>query len=256
MKNVIKNNPKYTKTRENIKQTDLLVIDECSTLSKKMFDCLSEVCAIKNENVSFGGIQLVLCGDFHQLAPVPNFLCQEDGEFCFRSHLFTTVLPHKITLTDVIRQSECEFIKAIQEVAVGAVTNESKKCIEKLNRPLPDGDSSITLFATNDHVDDCNRDSILEFIGLVYEFVSDVTGEKRYLSHILPPHILLLKIGTPITKTCLYNFDPLKSHFYVEKLGFTRVYIIFLIFAKNTDCEYSLEPPRRGGSNEYPQSMF
>ena len=32
-----------------------------------------------------------------------------------------------------------------------------------------------------------------------------------------------------ITKTCLYNSDPLKTHFYIVKLGFTGVYIIFLI---------------------------
>ena len=30
----------------------------------------------------------------------------------------------------------------------------------------------------------------------------------------------------------------------------------FIIFAQNIDCGYTLEPPRRGGSNEYPQSMF
>ena len=59
-----------------------------------------------------------------------------------------------------------------------------------------------------------------------------------------------------ITKTSLYNSDPLKPHFYIVKLGFTGVYIIFLISAQNIDCGYSLEPPRRGGSNEYPQSMF
>ena len=59
-----------------------------------------------------------------------------------------------------------------------------------------------------------------------------------------------------IMKTCLYNFDPHKPHFYIVKLGFTGVYIIFLISAQNIDCGYSLEPPRRGGSNEYPQSMF
>ena len=58
-----------------------------------------------------------------------------------------------------------------------------------------------------------------------------------------------------ITKTYLYNFNPLEPHFYIVKLGFTGVYI-FLISAKNIDCGYSLEPPRRGGSNEYPQSMF
>ena len=49
---------------------------------------------------------------------------------------------------------------------------------------------------------------------------------------------------------------PLKSHFYIVKLGFTGIYIIVLISAQNIDCRYSLEPPRRGGSNEYPQSMF
>ena len=59
-----------------------------------------------------------------------------------------------------------------------------------------------------------------------------------------------------ITKTCLYNFDPFKPHFYIVKLGFTGVHIIFLISAQNIDCRYSLEPPRRGGSNEYLQSMF
>ena len=55
-----------------------------------------------------------------------------------------------------------------------------------------------------------------------------------------------------ITKTYLYSFDPLKLHFYVVKLGFTGVYIIFLISAQNIDYGYLLEPPRRGGSNEYP----
>ena len=59
-----------------------------------------------------------------------------------------------------------------------------------------------------------------------------------------------------ITKTGLYSFDPLKPHFYIVKLGFTGVYIIFLISAQNIDYGYSLEPPQRGGSNEYPQSMF
>ena len=59
-----------------------------------------------------------------------------------------------------------------------------------------------------------------------------------------------------ITKTCLYNFDPLKPHFYIVKLGVSGVYIIFLYLLKNIDSGYLLEPPRRGGSNEYPQCMF
>ena len=80
----------------------------------------------------------------------------------------------------------------------------------------------------------------------------------------LIPHMNLLIMSGPkippfrytITKTCLYNFDPLKPHLYIVKLGFTGVYIIFLISAQKHRLWYSLEPPRRGGSDEYPQSMF
>ena len=52
-----------------------------------------------------------------------------------------------------------------------------------------------------------------------------VTGVKSCINIILPINIY-------ITKTCLYNFDPLKPHFYIVKLGFTGVYIIFLISAQ------------------------
>ena len=46
------------------------------------------------------------------------------------------------------------------------------------------------------------------------------------------------------------NFGCKNENFY------WKFFDIFLIFAQNIDCGYTLEPPRRGGSNEYPQSMF
>ena len=56
---------------------------------------------------------------------------------------------------------------------------------------------------------------------------------------------------------------PLEPHFYKEKLGFAGVYrgmqgytYFFLFLLQNIDCGYSLEPPRRGCSSVYPQSMF
>ena len=64
----------------------------------------------------------------------------------------------------------------------------------------------------------------------------------------------MLLIG--ITKTCLYNFDPLKSHFYIVNWGLQGYTLFFLFLLKNIDNGYSLEPPRRGGSNENPKSMF
>ena len=59
-----------------------------------------------------------------------------------------------------------------------------------------------------------------------------------------------------IRKKCPCNEYPLKPHFYIVKLGYAGVYLFFLFLLQNIDCGYSLEPPRRGGSNVYPQSMF
>ena len=58
-----------------------------------------------------------------------------------------------------------------------------------------------------------------------------------------------------ITKTCLFEYT---ENFTTKKWKYahTKKSDIFNISAQNIDCGYSLEPPRRGGSNEYPQSMF
>ena len=58
-----------------------------------------------------------------------------------------------------------------------------------------------------------------------------------------------------ITKTCPCNIQRFFSGSKIENFIGKKI-VIFLIFAQNIDCGYTLEPPRRGGSNEYPQSMF
>ena len=68
--------------------------------------------------------------------------------------------------------------------------------------------------------------------------------------------MLKYQYGNTITKTYLYNFDPLKPHFHFSKTGFQGYALFFLFLLKTIDSAYSLEPPRRGGSNEYPQSIF
>ena len=54
-----------------------------------------------------------------------------------------------------------------------------------------------------------------------------------------------------ITKTNILNSSPPKTETFQ-----TKILIFFHISAQNIECGYSLEPPWRGGSNEYPQSMF
>ena len=90
--------------------------------------------------------------------------------------------------------------------------------------------------------------------------MNNIIRENKYAQDIIAKQLRLYTFSDiflhHITRTCLYNVDPFEPHFYIVKLGFTGVYIIFLFLLKNIDCGCSLEPPRRGGSNEYPQSMF
>ena len=66
------------------------------------------------------------------------------------------------------------------------------------------------------------------------------------------PHSLRMLI----TKTYLYNFDPLKPHFYIVKIGLQGYTLFSLFLIKNTDCGYPLEPHHWVDSNEYPQFML
>ena len=88
---------------------------------------------------------------------------------------------------------------------------------------------------------------LIAFLPIRIEPFSDgdtYTRQSQKLSHL------------HITKTCLYNVDPLKPHFHTVELGFTGVNINFLILLQNIYCGYSLEPSRRGGSNEYHNLYF
>ena len=90
---------------------------------------------------------------------------------------------------------------------------------------------------------------VIIFQDPVVQSVVSLTSSLKVIS-------LTVLADSVITKTCLYNFDPLKPHFYIVKLGFTGVYIIFLISAQKHKLWVLVRPPRRGGSNDYPQSMF
>ena len=81
------------------------------------------------------------------------------------------------------------------------------------------------------------------------------TLTRLQISHAKFHHVPVA-VCRPIMKTCPCKVNPPEPHFYIEKLGFAGVYLFFLFLLQNIDCGYSLEPPRRGGSNGYPQSMF
>jgi ATP-dependent DNA helicase PIF1 len=89
------------------KSVDVLIIDEISMMSKKIFDILDELGKrCRNSLRPFGGIQMVFTGDFFQLPPVGNEDDEDSDKFCFESALWSqTFKPENhIQLTTIFRQ--------------------------------------------------------------------------------------------------------------------------------------------------------
>ena len=63
----------YEECRQRVKTTDVLIIDEISMVSCHLFDQVEAVCrSLRDPNLAFGGLQLIVAGDFLQLQPVPS----------------------------------------------------------------------------------------------------------------------------------------------------------------------------------------
>ena len=93
-----------------------LVIDEISMLDASFFEKLEAVARrVRNNQKPFGGLQLILCGDFFQLPPV----AREGFRFAFEAECWARCVPQLVELTTVFRQSDPAFVAALNEVRLG-----------------------------------------------------------------------------------------------------------------------------------------
>ena len=142
----------------------MLIIDEISMMSKRTFEMLEYVLRLNDPCRRFGGIQVILVGDFMQLPPVRNKRYGK-GEFCFTSSLFP---PNSIIL-EIMRQSDDQLTKCIRELSKGSCSEDSLELLEQLSRPLSNN-MAIKVNTANILVDVFNKDQLLEMPGDVYVF--------------------------------------------------------------------------------------
>jgi len=100
----IKKNPK---AKNRWLRTKILIIDEISMVDGDLFDKLEGIArAMRNNGRPFGGIQLVITGDFFQLPPVPEYGQNRSIKFAFDAGTWPTAIHHTIGLTEVFRQKD------------------------------------------------------------------------------------------------------------------------------------------------------
>jgi ATP-dependent DNA helicase PIF1 len=134
---IIKKSPAALARWESIK---VLVIDEVSMMNQDMFELLNVVaCRVRNNKSFYGGIQMIFCCDFAQLAPI-------NGNYCFESPLWQKELAnHTIYLNHILRQDCPEFVKMLGEIRLGIVSEESKRALNSRLNKKSDGPITPTM---------------------------------------------------------------------------------------------------------------
>ncbi len=125
---IIKKVSKSKFKSHNWYNTDILIIDEISMMSSELFDLLNKLgqVLLKN-NKPFGGIQIIMSGDFFQLPPVNS------QYFCFESLNFLNCFTDIYCFNKIYRQSDVEFKKILINMRIGKI---SKQAISILNNRI------------------------------------------------------------------------------------------------------------------------
>ncbi len=156
---------KSAKARHKWRTTQILVIDEISMMLPEILDKLEEIGRrFANPDRPFGGIQVILIGDFLQLPPVPDSKDKESGGFAFQAKCWSSLIKQTVVLTEVIRQQDPVFRKCLSEIRVGRVSSETKQLLKaRINMDLGNQEIMATrIYPYKYSVDTINKNSLVK----------------------------------------------------------------------------------------------
>ena len=173
---------KYLK--KNIDKSRVLIIDEISMLHKKQFDLVNEVLQFFRETQdAFGGIQLVLCGDFFQLPPIGNTSEVNKDKFCFMSQSWLDAKLSICYLTDQFRQTDSKLDKILNEIRSGYVSPNSIELLKSNNKEI-EAEEPTRLYTHNMDVDRINGQHMNEIKGRKKVFKAKIKGNLKLAESI------------------------------------------------------------------------
>ncbi|KAI5194970.1 hypothetical protein E4T39_08427 [Aureobasidium subglaciale] len=203
---LVKKIKRNQKAKHRWMRTKVLVVDEISMVDGDLFDKLEAIARqIRNNGRPFGGIQLVITGDFFQLPPVPD--SGKIAKFAFDAATWSTSIEYTIGLHHVFRQKDPVFANMLNEMREGRMSAESIRAFHTLNRPLDSEDSidATELFPTRNEVENANHTKMSQLVGEVKTFeardggsIADKTFRDKLLANCMAPELITLKKGAQV----------------------------------------------------------
>lgn len=187
------------------RDVQVLIIDEVSMLHGSQLDSLERLArAMKRVDAPFGGIQVVLIGDFFQLPPV-----QKDKDkiqaFAFEHPVWKRLNLAVLYLTQQFRQDDGALLRILNEIRTGKVTQKTKTLLEDRTVEYVEEDSVTKLFTHNANVDEYNRWKLEELAGESYTYTMVTRGSKPLLESLkkasIVDEIVYIKEGARVMCT-------------------------------------------------------
>lgn len=214
-KDLVKKIRRARKVLQKWKSIKVLVIDEISMIDGALLDKLNEIAKIlRRSDDPFGGIQLIVCGDFYQLPPVSKDSSQP-ADFAFESAAWKECISCTIILQKVFRQEgDTGFIEMLNQIRDGTLSETVINQFQQLCRPLSDEDGIVAaeLFPTRKEVDYANLSRLKRLPEELVVYKSFDSGSleegeqrQRLLSNFMAPQVLDLKKGSQVMM--LKNMD-------------------------------------------------
>jgi ATP-dependent DNA helicase PIF1 len=157
---------RYPATKRRWRRTDILIVDEVSMMTPELFEKLDAVGKrVRNSTKPWGGIQLILCGDYFQLPPVVKGISGEmagPGRFAFESPAWAGARLRPVLLSKIERQTDPAFQQLLNECRIGE-PSEATIALLKSRQGLDWKSKMIKptlLFSRNTDVDTINEKNI------------------------------------------------------------------------------------------------
>lgn len=186
--------------REIIEKTDVLIIDEISMLHDFRLDMVDEVCRlVRKVDEPFGGIQIIMSGDFFQLPPI-NRGDSRAGGFVVNANVWRELDPVICYLQEQHRQDDETLLEILSAIRAGDLRRGHAEALLARTEVYPDEFEQLTeLHTVNVDVDSMNNAKLkeLEAEEVIYE--QTTTGSEGYVENlqrsVLAPAALHLKKG-------------------------------------------------------------
>lgn len=201
------------RARERIQGTDLLILDEVSMMD---FDYMSKVNdvlqIVRKSNQVFGGIQVVLAGDFYQLPPTQKG--RKEPYYLFESQLWADLIEKTVILKKVYRQSKQEFVNLLMNLRDCRIDQSVHEIMDKLQKnrlKIENGIKPTMLFCRNMNVDAVNMAELKRIDRPMYSFKSQEkykseSEKKEHKDSFSFIDELKLKVDAQVM--CLINMAP------------------------------------------------